>query len=263
MLPTVLSLTGAAVIAGLPMWLDWSEGNSARSALRHFATTFIALASLPPTLLHPLWSKVARIARTSIGLPHGHEEPTRSYVRVLIAEGKKGLRQALIGGTLGLLPILMALSVFPESHWLRAGALAIWALYWITVDAFELPFELSNAPAPRRSPWFARWAFNYGNAGRWWSLRIVRKFGRLLHKHSRPWRREIAFTERNAAGVLGFSTALGTLLAIPVLGLVFRSVAIVAATTLASHDPEFRRGEHRPGATLPAHLDADPLHPAI
>lgn len=257
LIPTVLSLAAALVIALLFAWSQWSDG-TARGMLLRAGGVFILLASLPPTLLHPLWEKVAVLARASVGLPPGHEEPKRSYVRVVMAESMKGARQALIGSTLGVLPVVMLLSFFPESHYLKVGALAVWAVYWITVDAFELPFEISNAPQPARAAWFSRWTYAVPDLVRIPGLKLVRKFGKFLHKLSRPWRREIAFTERRPLEVLGFATALGTLLAVPVLGLLFRSVAIIAATQLASHDPEFRAGEHQPGSTLSAHGGARP-----
>ena len=260
-LPTVLSFLVALGVAVLFAWSTWSDERTARGALLQAGGVFILLASLPPTLLHPLWEKVAVLARASVGLPPGHEEPKRSYVRVVVAESMKGLRQAVIGSALGVLPVLILLGLFPESHYLKVVALGVWAVYWITVDAFEIPFELSNAPMPPRAAWFTRWSYALPDLVRFPGLKLVRKFGKLLHKLSRPWRREIAFTERRPLEVFGFATALGTLLAVPVLGLLFRSVAIIAATQLASHDPEFRAGEHQPGSTLPAH-GGDARHPS-
>lgn len=252
-LPTVLSLVVALSLAVLYAWSEWDEGGGWRRAILQVGATFLLLASLPPTLLHPLWQKVAALARASVGLPPGHEEPRRGYLRVVMGESMKAFRQALIGGALGVLPLLLILGFFPESHYLKAGALGAWAVYWISVDAFELPFELSNCPMPERAPWFTRWAYALPEVVPVPGMKLFRSFGKFLHKLSRPWRREIAFTERRPMEALGFATALGTLLAVPVVGLLFRAVAIVAATQLASHDPEFRLGEHQPGATLPAH----------
>ena len=257
--PTALSLGGAALIAALWIWIDGpDEGASTHlHALRHFVAVFFTLASLPPTLLHPLWLDVARQARRAAGLPAGHEEPAHGYLRTVIGESTKGFRQAIIGGSIGLLPILAVLLLIPGHSLLDPVLIGAWALYWITLDAFEMPFELSGAPMPDRAPWFARLAFAAGEAGTWPGRRLVRRFGRWLHKMARPWRREIDFTEREAPGCVGFAVGIGMMLAVPVLGLVFRPVAIVAATTLASRDPHFRAADA--GAPI---LEARPVLPA-
>jgi hypothetical protein len=241
LLPTLLSVSGAAGLAALGVWWDWGEeGAGWHWAARRFFAVFLALAAMPPTLLHPLWGHLAAASRRSLGLATS-DAPHVSYLRMLINETKKAIRQAIIGGTIGLLPVLIVVGVLPGSGVISPILIAAWAIYWIQLDAFELPFELADVPPPRRSPWFARWAHGYGTAGKWWSFRFARKIGRWLHRLSRPWRREIAFTERNAAACLGFGLALAVIFFVPVLGLIFRPLAIIAATHLAAREPDFAR----------------------
>src|SRR6059058_1522468 len=59
-LPTLLGTGGAAVIAALSVWLSWGDaGIGWHWTLRRFFTVFLALAALPPTLVHPLWVRLA------------------------------------------------------------------------------------------------------------------------------------------------------------------------------------------------------------
>jgi uncharacterized protein involved in cysteine biosynthesis len=75
--------------------------------------------------------------------------------------------------------------------------------------------------------------------------------GRFVGWLARPWRHQAEFTERHGWESAGFGAASVAVLAVPVLGVFFRAVAITAATALvvqheAPHPPG--RRELAPGA---------------
>lgn len=245
--PAFLNALAVAAIASLAVWDDWGvDGAGWHWAALKFAAVFTICAALPPTVLHPLWVKVAQRTRTELGLPPEPPEEVHGYARMVVHETKKAFQQAIIGGTIGLLPILMLLGILPGTNVLEPLVIMAWAIYWMLIDAFEFCIGESRMPMPPRAAWFARWAFAYGNGDYWWSFRIVRKFGHWLHRLARPWRREIAFTESHAPATVGFGLALSMVFAFPVLGLIFRPVAIIAATRLASLEPSFVGEETAP-----------------
>jgi hypothetical protein len=140
------------------------------------------------------------------------------------------MRQAA-AAALSLLPFAIALQVLPFSGATKAVAAAAWAFYWLVVDAFELPMDV--VPGPRRgagAPWFARLLLEAGRLHR--SLRAAAPAGRGLARLVAPWNEELGFTERHPWETAGFGLVMGTLLAVPVLGLFFRAVGITAATAL-------------------------------
>ena len=65
---------------------------------------------------------------------------------------------------------------------------------------------------------------------RW--LRLVGRVGQFVGWLARPWRHQAAFTERHPWESAGFAVGTVTFLAIPVLGVFFRAVAITAATAM-------------------------------
>jgi hypothetical protein len=238
LLPTALTLLGAAVVAsmaglGTGVEVVGPDHEAVRPGLQAFLVTFVALASMPPTLLQRQWLRVAHEARRALGLPPGEDPfPGESYPSMLWREGKKALRQALVV-SVGLVPVVAFIRLLPFGD--REAALlgAAWAFYWVVVDAFELPIEV--LPGPRHAtpdPWYARL---FAWAGRLaWPLRPLGWFGRQLTRLTRPWGEEVRFTERHPWETGGFAAGVGLVLAIPVAGLFFRSVAITAATALVA-----------------------------
>jgi hypothetical protein len=149
---------------------------------------------------------------------------------------------------IGLAPLLLLFAVLPDRAW---GALGLaWASYWIVVDALELPVEvLPGPPPPAPAPWFSRVLVRVG--GLFFLFRPARWAGRLAGRLSRPWVEEIHFTERNPWECAGFGLAAAALLAVPVLGLLFRAVAITGATALVG---ALGDGEGPPGNGAPERL---------
>jgi hypothetical protein len=236
LLPTALTLVGAALVGTLVAFrvggveLELDEGPSPQG-VQAFLAAFVALASMPPTLLQRQWMRVAHQARRALGLPPGEEPfPGEGYLAMLWREGKKAARQGLVV-SIGLLPLVAVLRLLPFGKADAALVGAAWAFYWVVVDAFELPIEV--LPGPRHAtptPWYARALGWLGGRAR--PLRVFGWSGRMLERLTRPWGEEVRFTERHPWETAGFAAGIGAVLAIPVVGLFFRSVAITAATDL-------------------------------
>ncbi len=221
-LPTLLSLLGAAAVAGLAAW---------SGGLQTFLVLFVAIASMPPTILQPQWLRVAHQARRALGLPPGEDPfPGEGYLAMLWREGRKTVRQALVV-SVGLLPLVIFIRLLPFGDAEAALLGAAWTFYWVVVDAFELPVEVLVGPRHETpDPWYSR---ALGWLGR--RYRLLRLFGwagRTLRKLTRPWGEEVRFTERHRWETAGFAAGIGLVLAIPLAGLFFRAVAITAATAM-------------------------------
>lgn len=255
LVPTGLTLLGCLLLAALAT-AGAAEGQGRTvSTFNAFLVAFVALASMPPTVLQRLWIRVANQARCSLGLPAGEDPfPGEPFARLLWREGWKALRQALVV-SIGLAPLLGLARLLPFGHYDAALLAGAWAFYWVVVDALEIPMEVIPGPrSPAGQPWFGRLLVRFGEVRRW--LRPFRWFGRLLARVTRPWHGEVGFTERHAWEVAGFGLVAGALLAVPVLGLFFRAVAITGATALLGAAGE---GDGRTGATAsPAASGAPP-----
>ena len=211
-----------------------------------FMLSFVALSSMPPTILQRMWLGVAVEARRALGLEPGEDPfPGVSWARLTWRESVKALRQALVVSA-GLAPLIGVARLLPFGKYDAAALAGAWAFYWVVVDAFELPAEV--VPGPRGdpvAPWYGRWLVRLGEVK--WFLRPCRWFGRLLSRLTNPWSEEVRFTERHPFEAAGFGLVAGALLATPVLGLFFRAVAITAATTLIG-----RLGLAAPAPAAPA-----------
>lgn len=226
LLPTALTFLGSAALAALVAWR--SEGRFARVAF----ASFVALSSMPPTLLWPLWTRLGKEARRALGAPPGEEErPGESYARLLVRETMKALRQGAVVA-IGLAPIFFVVELLPGvGHWLTLSLGAAWAWYWIVLDALEIPVELRPGRlGAGEPPWFERALRGLAARSRW--LRPLSAVGAFVGWLARPWRHQASFTERHSWESAGFGLASVAFLAVPVLGVFFRAVAITAATSL-------------------------------
>lgn len=249
LLPTALTLSGCAALAWMGFGLDDDEPTAGRFQV--FLTAFIALSSMPPTLLQRMWIRVANEARRALGLPAGEDPfPGERYGRMLIREWGKAMRQAFVVSA-GIVPLVAIVRLLPFGRSSGATLAAAWAFYWVVIDAFELPLEV--VPGPRHGgpePWFSRALRRVGRARR--LLRPALWLARLLDGACRPWREEIAFSERHAWESAGFGAAVGAVLAIPIAGVFFRAVGIVGATALQARLAE---------GAAPGAADGQPVSP--
>lgn len=224
---TLWTLAGCALVSFLALGPE-SKGHR----LKAFFVAFAAATSLPPTLLYPLWVKLGQRARVALGGSPGDTAfAGRSYPRMLWSEGFRAVRQLLVVSA-GLAPLFfLTEALLPGGRWLSVGLAAAWSLYWVVLDALELPMELAPGKLGEGSPtWFERGLKDFGAKSR--LLRPFAWTGRWVGRLSKPWRHAVQFTERRPFETLGFGLAVGLVLLVPVLGIFFRSVAIAAATGL-------------------------------
>ena len=225
-LPTALTLGGAAALAAL--LASQHEGHLLDGAF----ALFVAISSMPPSILWRQWVRVGLEARRAAGAPPGEEErPGEPYLRVLLREGVKTLRQGALVA-FGLLPVAAVVELVPwVGHWVTVAVGAAWAWYWVVLDALEIPVELRPGKLDTGPPtWFERALGAAGARSRW--LLPLSAAGRLSGRLARPWRHEAALTERHPWTSAGFALAAVAFLALPVVGVFFRAVAIAAATLL-------------------------------
>jgi len=241
LLPTLLTLVGCGVLAAMVSGEATDGDGQALPTFQAYLATFVALSSMPPTLLQRMWVRVAVEARRVLGMAPGEQAFAGVPLpRLVWHESTKALRQAIVV-SIGLFPLLVVLRMLPFGKQEAAALGAIWAFYWIIIDAFELPLEV--IPGPRRGgaqPWFSR-LMRWG-AQKTRFLRPLGWLGRVLTRLTGPWHEEVEATERRRYETLGFGLAVGALVAIPVVGLFFRSVAIVAATGIVRLDEELIAG---------------------
>lgn len=236
LLPTALTTLGCLLFA----WLSASEDAHQGAALQAFAGAFLALSSMPPTVLQRQWMRVGLVARLAVGTTPGElERPNEGYLRMVWRESLKAARQA-VAVAIGLGPLLVALHLLPYSVYSVAAVSAAWAGYWTIVDAFEIPMELVPGKQGELPPsWFER-AFQ---AVARWRIPFFGWGARFAGWIARPWRHEVRFTERHPWETLGFGLTAGVFLLVPGLGLFFRAIAIAGATLLIAHCNE---GEAEP-----------------
>lgn len=225
-LPTLLTFLGSAALAAV-----LAVGREGRY-LEGLFPIFVAVSSMPPTILWRLWVRVGMEARRAVGAAPGEEEHAgETFLALLAREGLKAARQAAIVGV-GLLPVFVVVELVPlVGHGVTAALGAAWAWYWVVLDALEIPVELVPGRLGDGPPtWFERALGAAGSRSRW--LLPLRWAGRLTGWLARPWRNEAHFTERHRWKIAGFAVATVVFLAIPVLGVFFRAVAVTAATLL-------------------------------
>ena len=244
LLPTALTFLGSAALAALVAWRR--EGSFLALAF----ASFVAISSMPPTFLWPLWTRLGKEARRALGAPPGEEErPGESYARLLLRETVKAVRQGMVVAV-GLAPVFFLVELLPGvGHWLTLSLGVAWAWYWVVLDALEIPVELQPGRLGEgEPPWFERGLVALAARSRW--LRFLRPAGRFAGWLARPWRHQALFTERHRWESAGFGLASVAVLAVPVLGVFFRAVALTAATALVVRDEPNRvapRRELAPG----------------
>ena len=212
---------------------------------------FVAISSMPPTLLWPLWTRLGLEARRAVGGSPGEEErPGERYPRLLARELFKALRQTAVVA-IGLAPVFVVVEWLPGiGHGVTVVLGAAWAWYWVVLDAFEIPVELQPGRlGPGEPTWFELALQDLGARSRW--LRLFGVVGRFVGWLARPWRHQARFTERHPWESAGFAVGTVTFLAIPVLGVFFRAVAITAATAMVVRQESTSEPPHRELAPRP------------
>jgi hypothetical protein len=207
--------------------VSWSVGG----IVRRFYQIFAVLAPLPSVLLSRHYARLAAVARTKFGF--GPVEPCiESFGRAL----KRLIKQTVLVA-IGVIPVTFALHFLPfVGPLLIRVVVAVWAVHWIVVDAFDsarvlqpgqtvADLDVLADKAPR--PWFVRLLAE----GEPLPIlgRILTRFARWLDKLARPWREEIALVEQHPSLMIGFALSTVALVATPVLNLLFRPIVLIGA----------------------------------
>jgi len=200
--------------------------------VRRFYQVFAVLAPLPSVLLARHYAKLASVARNKFGF--GPVEPCiEGFWRAISRAFKQFVLVAI-----GLLPLTIALHFVPFLGPLVIHvAVAVWALHWIVVDAFDsarvlLPgqkvadLDVLAEQAPK--PWFVRFLLQ----ARPWPVvgRVLARFGGWCDRMAKPWREEIALVEEHPSLMAGFALSTAALVATPVLNLLFRPIVLIGAS---------------------------------
>ncbi|MGZ3425068.1 MAG: hypothetical protein ACXVCV_00400 [Polyangia bacterium] len=206
---------------------SWSVGG----IVRRFYQTFAVLAPLPSVLLSRHYARLAAVARNKFGFG-----PVEPCIEPLGRALSRLVKQTILVAV-GVIPVTFALHFLPlVGPLLIRVVVAVWAVHWIVVDAFDsarvlqpgqkiADLDLLADKAPR--PWFVRLLAE----GEPLPVigRILTRFARWLDKLARPWREEVALVEQHPSLMIGFAVSTVALVATPVLNLLFRPIVLIGA----------------------------------
>jgi len=213
---------------GTGLW-DWTKS---------FYKTFAVLAPVPSIVFAKHYARLAAMVRWRLGFgPCGPREYS------MAVSLKRAVQRAIVVA-IGVIPFAVIWKILPGLGLLISSAvILVWGVHWVVVDAFDdarvlLPGEtIRSAEATDRqapAPWFVRW-FRHAADRLPVIGGLLRAFARLCDRLSLPWRGEIALMESNPSIALGFALSTATLLAAPVLNLLFRPIILVASSHLLGH----------------------------
>jgi hypothetical protein len=228
-----------------------------------FYTAFALLAPFPSVIFANHYARFAARVRMELGFGvcGPREMPITKSIR-------RTLQQAILVA-ITFVPFVTIMGIFPFiGHWIGKGIVALWALNWVVLDAFDDANVLQPGQTLRdvelesehlRRPWFVRmfrWMEDHAPARPEALKTVLRKFGNFVDKLSKPWREESALLEASPKLGVGFALSTATLLAIPGLNLLFRPVIIAGATHLLGH---IEQDEHAEAPeVLHEHAPPDP-----
>ncbi len=227
-LPTFLTVTACLALAA---WKAATRPPGDGTSVHTFIVAFVALSSMPPTLLQRMWTRVGLQARRAVGATPGEPEwQGEPYLAMLRREGWKAVLQ-LIAVTAGLAPVYLLLELLPFTRVTLPALAGLWTAYWVVLDALEIPMEVAPGRlGPGAPTWFERLLQRGARRTRF--LFFFRPGARFLGWCARPWRHQAKLTERQPWECLGFGLAAGAFLSVPVVGIFFRAVTITAGTSL-------------------------------
>src|SRR5690349_9374829 len=108
--------------------VSWSVGG----VLRRFYHIFAVLAPLPSVLLARNYARLAAVARNKFGFG-----PVNACIEPFGRSLSRMIKQAVLIA-IGVVPVTIVLHFVPLlGHFLIQIVLALWALHWIVVDAFD------------------------------------------------------------------------------------------------------------------------------
>jgi uncharacterized protein involved in cysteine biosynthesis len=233
-----------------------AEGPIWAGRLKTFYQTFAVLAPVPSIIFAKHYARLAALVRWKLGF--GACGP-REYP--LFISLRRAIQQTIVIA-IGLAPFALIWHFIPYlGKIISQVVLGAWAIHWVVVDAFDdarvlLPGEtIRSAEATdqrARSPWFVRMFLRLADripvrpvAG------LLRKFARFCDRLSLPWRGEFALMEGHPTISAGFAFMTATLLAVPVMNLLFRPIILVASTHLLGHLEAEDPATQHPDAAVP------------
>jgi uncharacterized protein involved in cysteine biosynthesis len=237
-----------------------AEGPIWAGRLKTFYRAFAVLAPVPSIIFAKHYARLAAIVRWKLGF--GACGP-REYP--LFTSARRAVQQAVVIA-IGLLPFAVVWHFVPFlGKIVSQVVLGAWAVHWVVVDAFDdarvlLPGEtVRSAEATDRSapsPWFVRM---FLRAADHIPVRpiaaLLRKFARWCDRLSLPWRGELALMESHPTISAGFALMTATLLAVPIMNLLFRPIILVASSHLLGHlEAEDPASQHPDVAVAPRAL---------
>jgi hypothetical protein len=226
--------------------------------VRRFYQIFAVLAPLPSVLLSRHYARLAAVARDKFGFG-----PVQPCIEPLGRSVSRWFKQTILVAV-GLIPVTFALHFIPlVGHVIIRVVVAVWALHWIVVDAFDSARVLQPGQtvkdldvladkAPR--PWFVRLLAEGERLPVVGGILV--RFARWLDKLSRPWREEVAMVEQHPSLMIGFALSTVALVATPVLNLLFRPIVLIGAAHVLG------RLEHAPALLPGAEPGTPPVTPA-
>jgi hypothetical protein len=199
---------------------------------RTFYSLFAFLAPMPSIFMARHYARLAAEARVRDGF--GPALPCiEPFIRSVWRTVARAILIALAVAPVGLLD-----GVPFVGHIIWKSVLALWALHWIVVDAFDsarvlrpgqtladVDAEVERLP----SPWFVQ-LMRRAAAHLPIGARLLSALAKLCDRLARPWRDELALVQVHPSLMVGFALSTALLLATPVLNLLFRPIVLVAAT---------------------------------
>ena len=217
------------------------------SWIETFYRAFAVLAPVPSVIFANHYARFAALVRWRLGFGAcgPRELPLTEILRRLV------MQAVLVA--VGLAPLVALTRLLPFGDHLENLLLGVWGLHWVVVEAFDDASvlqpgqtlrDIEREAEQKRRPWFVR-------AARWLQQRpperfarvrrLLRLFANFLDGLSKPWREEIALLESSPRLGLGFALSTASVLALPVLNLLFRPIIIAGASHLLGH---IERAEH-------------------
>jgi len=235
-----------------------AEGPIWAGRLKTFYRAFAVLAPVPSIIFAKHYARLAALVRWKLGF--GACGP-REYP--LFTSLRRAIQQTIVIA-IGLLPLAAVWHLIPFlGKVISQVVVGVWTVHWVVVDAFDdarvlLPGEtVRSAEATDRrapSPWFVRMFLRAADhipvrpvAG------LLRKFARFVDRLSLPWRGELALMESHPTISAGFAFMTATLLAVPIMNLLFRPIILVASSHLLGHLEAEDPASQHPDAAVARH----------
>jgi hypothetical protein len=237
---------GAVLVMALLAGAASLEAGSGVALARSYGF-LVGAGAVPAFLFANTYARLAADAHQLLGL--GAVEPNLTTLRTRFSQI---VRFALVTAIPALPVVLLAEQIPVVGRALGVGVSATWALYVTMVEQLDngRVKRTGKAQPPTLLPWFVAWTQSPRIPGL--PRRLASRFGRLCGWLAQPWVEEIALTRKVPAPALGFGGAAALLLAAPVVNLLVRPAAIIAAVHFRARTEGSERRQADPCSPEPA-----------